>query len=897
MNEKPAERYLGKSTRRLALAVITFLSTAALLAPSFWTAKVAGLCPDPSFNSAPTLPIAGIPRAVTTGDLNRDGKVDLVVASGFLPDANISIRLGSGNGSFADPVRLDDSVGIVVAKLALADFNLDGNLDLAATTGALVLRYGNGQGGFSPPVTFNGAGRAIAVADFNNDGLPDVATTSEGLVGSILPRVSVFIGQGAGGFSGPTVFELAPSYAPDELGVADVNGDNKLDLLVAQRNGGGIARLFGDGTGNFSLSYLTVTGFNITMTFKIADFNNDNKADIISASGAGNDVNLMLGNGNGEFPTKIELPNLSAQDLVVGDFNLDGKSDFAVARRSGVAIMLGNGDGTFARRDYAAGAEPSALTLDDFNNDAKPDLLVLNSQSNDFSILIGDGLGKFSAARTYSPQDPSSPTGIVTADFNGDGQQDFAVASLTSPRILVFMANGQGEFAPTVVYNVHPILPKSLAVADFNTDGKLDLAFLHGSDFSGKPIGILRGNGDGTFLPVISFVALVSLPTWLTAGDLNNDGRPDLCILAGDRLYTLINNGINFTTGSGFSVTQNIQVGVGNFSTHIRVADLNGDGKADMLVPVTELLHQRLWIGFGDGNGGITSSTTISFASIQSVDVGDFNQDGKPDLAVTGGFAIGQGGVLIFMGDGNGGFTFREGIAAGSGWVEKGDFNGDGKLDLVAGGLSAVSVLSGLGTGSFSVATNYGVGVDPKYLATGDFNGDGKSDIAAANVATRDVTVMLTVPCIAAPPSPTPSPSPSATPTPSPSPAPEATPVLLTEENSNRAIVMDSVTMVSDVIQLQTLFNFSSDHRTRIMLFAYNVTLMPGEGFSVVSAQAENAQHTIFQLPVEYVGPVNGHPLTQIVVRLPDGLTGDVLVKISFRGVPSNQAQVRIGSP
>jgi hypothetical protein len=124
-----------------------------------------------------------------------------------------------------------------------------------------------------------------------------------------------------------------------------------------------------------------------------------------------------------------------------------------------------------------------------------------------------------------------------------------------------------------------------------------------------------------------------------------------------------------------------------------------------------------------------------------------------------------------------------------------------------------------------------------------------------------------------------------------------ALPLLLTEENSDRAVALDSVSMTRDSFTLAAplTHNFSADGRTRLMLFAANVDLLPGESISAVGARAEDSQQRSFPLVVEYAGKVQDLDwLTQINVRLPDGLAGDVWVSISLRGVPSNKALVRL---
>ena len=128
-------------------------------------------------------------------------------------------------------------------------------------------------------------------------------------------------------------------------------------------------------------------------------------------------------------------------------------------------------------------------------------------------------------------------------------------------------------------------------------------------------------------------------------------------------------------------------------------------------------------------------------------------------------------------------------------------------------------------------------------------------------------------------------------------PAPADAPVLLTEEGTNRAAAVDSVTLLRDPFPVFTPHNFSADGRTRVTLFAANLTLLPGEDASAVAAQAEDSAHRIYALAVEYVGKVpNVDALTQVIVRLPDELKGggDVSVSLSLRGASSNRATVSI---
>ncbi len=202
---------------------------------------------------------------------------------------------------------------------------------------------------------------------------------------------------------------------------------------------------------------------------------------------------------------------------------------------------------------------------------------------------------------------------------------------------------------------------------------------------------------------------------------------------------------------------------------------------------------------------------------------------------------------------------------------------------------NAISILSGYGNGSFAKATNYGTGADPRHMAIGDFNEDGKSDVMITNYTSGDITALLSAPCVVS----TSSPTPTSTPTPSPSHG--WPPVLLTEENSNHAIAFDSVTMLSGPFPLQTDQTFSTDHRTRIILFVSYADLQPGENSSAVTVNGAISGKN-YPMTVEYAGKVSGMDwLTQIVVRLPDQLPrGDIQVRIGLHGMNSNPAIIRI---
>jgi subtilase family serine protease len=299
-----------------------------------------------------------------------------------------------------------------------------------------------------------------------------------------------------------------------------------------------------------------------------------------------------------------------------------------------------------------------------------------------------------SVATTAFPED------VAVGDFNGDGIPDLAIATSNDCTVSVFLGKGDGTFTAGAKLNVG-CYPSALAVGDFNGDGKADLAVAAegtvppgqtGVHFVPGTVTILLGNGDGTFTPIAAKPATSFGPREIAVGDFNGDGKADLAIAPFDP------DGITFK--------------------------------------VTILL--------GNGDGTFTAAASPETPTgIKSIVIGDFNGDGKPDLAVGSEYVS---FVSIFLGNGDGTFTAapHPNLTCAPFSVVTGDFNGDGKLDLAMADAAAntLRILLGNGDGTFTLAPgNLPTGVLPYALAAGDFNGDGKADLAVVSVASNNSTV------------------------------------------------------------------------------------------------------------------------------------------------------------
>ena len=299
------------------------------------------------------------------------------------------------------------------------------------------------------------------------------------------------------------------------------------------------------------------------------------------------------------------------------------------------------------------------------------------------------------------------------------------VAVLTAPA----HAQCPSSFAPAANYAVG-LRPYSVAVGDFNADGLPDLAV---ANQLSNNVSILLGNAppnNGTFQAAVNYAVGVS-PSSIAVGDFNADGWPDLATANGGSNAVAILLGNPPPNAGTFQPALNYAVGTNPIS--VAVGDFNADGRPDLAVANQLSTNVSILLGNLSGTFQAALNYAVGTAPI-SVAVGDFNADGLPDLAVANQLST---NVSILLGNGNGTFQGAVNYAAGSQpySVAVGDFNADGRPDLaVANNRSNnVSILLGNLSGTFQVAVNYAVGLSPRSVAVGDFNADGRPDLAVAN--------------------------------------------------------------------------------------------------------------------------------------------------------------------
>jgi hypothetical protein len=597
---------------------------------------------------------------------------------------------------------------------------------------------------------------AQIMGDFNGDGKKDIALVVQNYVSSTwTSSISVVLSNGDGTFQAPQL-TATPGNVDDPIVVGDVNGDGKDDILMVHP--GNAPSTFdvlisnGDGTFTVGNNYVvSAAGLNGGL---LTDSNGDGKLDVVVIDGESPALEIaLLGNGDGTFQPAITLTTLTGaapNSINFADFNGDGKLDFEGRVGNQVSVYLASGT------DFLA---PVALTtsdsvydscneaVGDLNGDGKPEIVSSNCYDNNLTVFVNNGDGSFQTGVYYgaglnaltSTNASLYPYAATIADVNGDGKNDIVSSNDDGGDVTILLGSGDGTVTvPTIGFATggYPYTPAF--VADFNGDGLADI-MVSDDIFS---MAFLRGYGDGTFRAALDYYSPTANNHYdysigIATGDFNGDGLADFVVgQEGDSTL-----GITvFLSNSDGSMQSGVNYGAGGQMYYVTVADLNGDGKLDIVSVDDSAGVVQVFTGNGDGTfvqGSTFATDTAGGPYPQGLVAGDFNHDGKADVAVLNSNNYNVG---ILLGDGNGGFgtptTYP--ISQYAYDLTAADLNGDGFLDVAVPldntGNVAIFMANNDSSGTFQPESDAAFG--GQYLrgiAAGDLNGDGKVDLAVTS--------------------------------------------------------------------------------------------------------------------------------------------------------------------
>lgn len=784
---------------------------------------------------------AGTPVSVATGDINGDGRADIVTAdSSTVVNDDVSAFFGDGQGAFSAPANLVALQSPM--SVTAGDVNNDGVADVISGQdfpANLYVRIGpitaNPDFPFSTVSSGGQPAGDLTTGDFNHDGKIDVAAVTAGLGVS---QVSIYAGNGTGGFAAPITYPVGSSAL--SLAAADVNGDGKTDLITSNYSSDDISVLLQTDSGFADAITVPVppstlfqgAGIVYPTSVTAGDFNGDGHVDVVVTSestGSQSMVTSFLGDGTGAFAEVQQLGvGAHPSSIVVGDFNHDGRLDVATANRgsNNVSLLLGTGTGQFeGGPSFSVGSAPTSLAVSDFNKDGLPDLASANRDGDSVTVLLNtsrssdtppvappksyDVLG----GTTLSVPAPGVLEGDTDADcdtltahlvsgashgfvtMGADGAFNYAaIGGYTGPDSFTYAADDGFEQTPsTITLNVTTIAANDDDVTVTEGSGSHTLDVLaNDTNGTGQPLSvagvtqpnfgsvILMPDGTVSYTPTLNFVgpdsfkylakdadghtatATVNLtvdpaqgcatlsfgapstidnpgakyPAQPLIADFNGDGKADIAI---ENAFNIL---VRYGDGHGeFTGSVNLVPGYEGVSP-AEVGDLNEDGRPDILVP--NAAGPGLSVYLPQAGGGFSGAgATYEASSVRNVPVGDLNGDNHLDIVVTE-----RGGFERLIGDGTGTATestphFQD-VPASDEIVIR-DFNHDGHLDIagIASGNNDVWVYFGNGTGLFPTSASFPIGSGAAAITTGDYNGDGQPDLAVANGGSNDVSVLM----------------------------------------------------------------------------------------------------------------------------------------------------------
>lgn len=561
------------------------------------------------------------PWSIAAGDLDGDGDIDLVTA--LTMQNRIAILWGSGLGSFTGPTYINTGSG--ARAVAIGDANGDRRSDLAvanegADTVSLILGQGGGAFGSVLNYPTGDSPRSVVFRDLSGDGLADVAVAN-GLSDSLSVRLAQ-----SGGMLGPEA-QLPVGDDPTSVDAADVNGDGLLDLLSGNYFGNSVSMALATPGGGFAQASEIEFGSSL-IHLDVTDVSGNGIADLVGTIADGQ-VAVLLGEFGALFKGPKSYPvGDRPRAVAFGDMNGDGRNDMVVANEDdlSISVLIALPGSAFKpAQDIGVGHSPVHLALADIDGDADLDVVTVCESAGVVSVLKGFGNGSFGAPTDYPVG--LDPRAVALGDLDNDLDADIAVAVHDSDAVAVLLNAGNGVFASAVPHAAGDG-PACVAIDDMDGNGVPDLVSMN--DFSAD-VSVLKGLGGGAFGAPSNYATLpFAALTWMSVGDVDGDGLPDVVITCDKTLEDTV----ALLSGLGGGALGPVkEFETGSLPLSVALGDLTGDGRLDVAVASSEWAAASIHAS----DEARHLAPAISFCATFGAEycaLGDANRDGWLDLAV-----------------------------------------------------------------------------------------------------------------------------------------------------------------------------------------------------------------------------------------------------------------------
>lgn len=699
--------------------------------------QVADAAPGQPSGLYPALQIQTGLNPGAIGDVNNDGRVDLVGIGGS--PAALQVSLVESDGRFLPPKSSPLPESGMEHHFILVDVNGDADLDALIVhpfENILQVMIGDGQGTFLAGQQYE-VGRSperVATGDVNGDGRLDAVT-----VNRLDRSLSILLGNGDGTFS--PAAPLMVSFQPADAVLAKLDHDAYPELLVTLSGPNQLLVFEGTGSPSFGQVYTNQTGFSPQRVIA-GDVNRDTQVDVIVSTQSGDGVSVLLGNGDRTLRPKVDyVTGDNPREVALADLDGDLDLDLVVAHLGAdyQAVLLNDGSGAFTPKTPAFTTSGGQVFMADFNGDTMLDLLANGDEGK---IFLSPGLPGAAFDTRWQYIIPLiNLSAYDVGDLNSDGFPDVVAAdgNLRTNTLEVLLNAGGTNLTRSSSFIIGPQV-QAIKLGRFDTGTTLDLAVLskYESFSRANPtnqLQIFLGNGAGGFTAQTP-IPLSEVPSDLLAGDVNGDGQTDLVV----SFFLTSSMTVFLNQGSGlFAPTP--ALALGGFASQFRLHDLNGDGRADLVAILSQGRSNTVQVYFADANGAFSPAQEITPSNLGSfgfLALHDLNQDGRLDLAAT--IAGGGSSRLVFYPDGGNGVFGQETLLMEGNLsaFEIADLNGDDRDDV----FSAGQIWLARSDSGYETPQSYWIRtfLAPRLV---DMNSDGKLDIIAADDLSDSIQVLF----------------------------------------------------------------------------------------------------------------------------------------------------------